>query len=229
MKNGTFFQPLGKKDFKERESLKILASPSQPTEQDPMGSPNENSPAGPMITSSIRRKRYSSINKHNAKQLLLDAQSEISEICLSPRKMTVVNMNQSRGIRPRHISLGTKTVKFGSPPVVKQKKGDFALEPKMTFFVNDKGDGDEDDKSALDGRSMMTEEYEVRAGRLDNLIEKNKEFPKVEKCIICAEKVADCVFEPCGHGGMCFPCSDGMLKHKDTCPFCRVVRLFFIF
>lgn len=72
--------------------------------------------------------------------------------------------------------------------------------------------------------SILSEEFEMRAKKLEGLIENDKTLEKINCCIVCEEKIPDCVFEPCGHGGICYNCCDNLLQHKDTCPLCRVVR-----
>ncbi len=71
--------------------------------------------------------------------------------------------------------------------------------------------------------SMISEEYEARIDKLERLIDNDKTLISVKLCMICQEKLPDCVFQPCGHGGVCFRCCDELLDHKDLCPFCRVV------
>lgn len=66
------------------------------------------------------------------------------------------------------------------------------------------------------------------------LIERNKDNEEEEEnpdsnCIICLEKVANAIFHPCGHGGVCFPCAKNMIENnhmisdKPKCHYCREV------
>lgn len=88
----------------------------------------------------------------------------------------------------------------------------------VSISPNSKND---DNKSAI--VSVLSEEFEDRARKLEGLIEKDKGLQQANRCIVCEEKIPDCVFEPCGHGGICYECCDSLLQHKDTCPFCRIV------
>lgn len=88
-------------------------------------------------------------------------------------------------------------------------------------------DYNSDQKSRVDKSiigSILSEDFELRAKKLEGLIENDKTLEKTNCCIVCQEKIPDCVFEPCGHGGVCYNCCDNLLQHKDTCPLCRVVR-----
>lgn len=84
--------------------------------------------------------------------------------------------------------------------------------------------GNEADNKSQIG-SVLSEEFELRAKKLENMIENDKRLEHSNRCIVCEEKIPDCVFEPCGHGGICYDCCDSLLQHKDSCPFCRVVRI----
>ena len=48
------------------------------------------------------------------------------------------------------------------------------------------------------------------------------------KCIVCLEALANSIFHPCGHSGLCFSCSKNMienntLKEMPSCHYCRKV------
>lgn len=119
-----------------------------------------------------------------------------------------------------------------SPPVSPSKSPfrsnqPFQISPEYTDTQN-KTDLElqmNDNLSLLGGMSMLSEDYDRRVDKLERLIETDKSLNKVKPCIICSEKIPDCVFEPCGHGGMCYSCCDSLLQHKDTCPFCRIVSI----
>jgi hypothetical protein len=38
---------------------------------------------------------------------------------------------------------------------------------------------------------------------------------KLKECIVCMSEVADGVFMPCGHGGICYECALLMLKTPE--------------
>lgn len=80
----------------------------------------------------------------------------------------------------------------------------------------------EENFSAL-GVSLLSEDYKKRVRKLETLIDTDKTLAKVKMCIICQEKIPDCVLDSCGHGGICYDCYETLLKHNSRCPFCRVV------
>lgn len=103
----------------------------------------------------------------------------------------------------------------------------FHISPEFTNTPQRKGDVEavNDNSSVLGGMSLLSEDYDRRVDKLEMLIQKDKTLTSVKPCIICSDTIPDCVFEPCGHGGMCYICCDSLLQHKDTCPFCRIVRI----
>ncbi|KAJ1463306.1 hypothetical protein M885DRAFT_504957 [Pelagophyceae sp. CCMP2097] len=42
-------------------------------------------------------------------------------------------------------------------------------------------------------------------------------------CYICFDRLADSLFLPCGHAGVCYKCAIENVARADTCPCCRVV------
>ena len=42
-----------------------------------------------------------------------------------------------------------------------------------------------------------------------------------KNCIICVEKIADCIILPCGHVCACSSCLKNWFKNKKICPICR--------
>lgn len=44
-----------------------------------------------------------------------------------------------------------------------------------------------------------------------------------EVCTICFAQTSDCVFHPCGHGGLCEDCARRHVAHLKPCPMCRTV------
>lgn len=84
---------------------------------------------------------------------------------------------------------------------------------------------------------ILDKKKEKRKKKLQMLIERSN--PQNEqnsnpddKCIICLEKLANSIFHPCGHGGICFPCSKNMIENnhlisdKPKCHYCRNVFFF---
>jgi Zinc finger, C3HC4 type (RING finger) len=48
-----------------------------------------------------------------------------------------------------------------------------------------------------------------------------------ELCSICCDKPSNCVFMPCGHGGLCEECSLTLLIKNKNCHLCQKVFLFY--
>ena len=115
------------------------------------------------------------------------------------------------------------SVKF--PRLPGSRATNFHISPEFTNTPKRMEDPN-DNVSILGGMSLLSEDYDRRVDKLEKLIETDKTLNQVKPCIICSETIPDCVFEPCGHGGMCYSCCDSLLQHKDTCPFCRIVRIF---
>jgi hypothetical protein len=73
--------------------------------------------------------------------------------------------------------------------------------------------------------SMLSDEYERREDKLEEMIDKDKTLNHVKPCIICDSKLPDSILEPCNHGGMCYNCCEALLsRHNAQCPFCRQVN-----
>lgn len=49
------------------------------------------------------------------------------------------------------------------------------------------------------------------------------------ECMMCYQKAPNTIFQPCGHGGVCFDCSIEIMKNGNIeCHFCRGVKYFLI-
>ena len=78
---------------------------------------------------------------------------------------------------------------------------------------------------------LMTESMiSQRRKKLDEKIEqgerakgKDGEDDEQKLCIICMERTPDCIFHPCGHGGICFGCASKIVEKNAICHFCRKV------
>lgn len=58
------------------------------------------------------------------------------------------------------------------------------------------------------------------------LTKEEKELLNFEKkCLICMENLVDCIMSPCNHGDVCFHCAKTSLNNKNSCYYCRDVRL----
>ena len=42
-----------------------------------------------------------------------------------------------------------------------------------------------------------------------------------EQCVICFDRDADCVYQPCGHGGVCEECARRAIQASPLCHMCR--------
>lgn len=65
-----------------------------------------------------------------------------------------------------------------------------------------------------------------RKARLEKIMDKKqlqrrKTPSEKRKCVICMENKIDCVFRPCGHGGVCLECAQKMVQEKAVCYCCR--------
>ena len=111
------------------------------------------------------------------------------------------------------------------------KCGDYcaAAQPKNVIDLSKSGLSRKESMTSGKGleRSMMTEDFQRRARRLSKLIDQETvQVKPASLCTMCMEKPSDCIFEPCGHGGICLACSEDMLQFRDNCPYCRKVNDF---
>lgn len=205
------------------------------------------------VTVGERRRRYSSIKKADSRMYFAEDKSEIEEIFLSQINSqggNIVDDRDPKLLKPAlKIDLMGQSVKKKHKVIDPHRRCSLNVElpylPKLpsmksnrnqiSKFKMEKGNivsiplnpeiNNDDNKSAIG--SILSEEFEVRAKKLEGLIEKDNGLEQTNRCIVCEEKIPDCVFEPCGHGGICYHCCDNLLQHKDTCPFCRVVKYFY--
>ena len=42
-----------------------------------------------------------------------------------------------------------------------------------------------------------------------------------DMCLICCEKLSNCIILPCGHMGICSECMENWFSKKKSCPICR--------
>lgn len=54
--------------------------------------------------------------------------------------------------------------------------------------------------------------------------QKTIEIEEDQLCVLCYAKKADSVIMPCGHGGICNPCSLELFAGCKDCPICRNVK-----
>ncbi len=45
---------------------------------------------------------------------------------------------------------------------------------------------------------------------------------KNQECCVCLANPPNCVLMECGHGSLCFPCGETLLRNNQVCPLCRL-------
>jgi hypothetical protein len=76
----------------------------------------------------------------------------------------------------------------------------------------------------LDGRRSRWVKEDINKA-IGNLIEMEESQEHTNReCMMCYVNEPNTIFQPCGHGGICFDCSIDVMKHGNIeCHFCRSV------
>jgi len=224
----TMFEPLGKEGVQKLEK-EIISMSNLPSELN-------QTPRNPLHTGFSRQIYRSQSYLKLLKFGQETRQNNQNRIRKFSKEQIPVNFEKIGNEKnQKRFSLGANNLNFLKEKNKEfSKKNDFSKKNEISNKVNEEEKTSQVRKKTKktprglkkDGQCFkLLDTFEVKKKKLTKKIEDDRKITKINKCYICQENIADCIFQPCGHGGVCFECVSSMLNHEnDTCPFCRNVR-----
>ena len=77
---------------------------------------------------------------------------------------------------------------------------------------------EEEDNNNILSNTTLIEKQETENNQQNNKIDMDNSGIL---CNICFANDSDCIFMPCGHGGVCLDCSKDVIKVQGECYLCR--------
>ncbi|KAL4467530.1 hypothetical protein ABPG72_004598 [Tetrahymena utriculariae] len=141
------------------------------------------------------------------------------------RQISMANPNNH--MNAISIGKGQKDLNMTAPFAVQGAQDHIKEEEEEheSCFYDRKNNKEIQDKDGISQNECVIqfdEESQVNTKHgLDSSIIAQSQQQSVSTCLVCFDAIPDSIFNPCGHGGLCYECAIDLMKKTGECYLCR--------